>query len=184
MKFVSPLSKFIRVLAPLKMCLTMCDLLWDGPNRFKMTSAIQDQHHMHIPRSILITSQRTNAPILSSFELSLTTHNATPKNLRPNLQLRPRDPPPLPPRPPPLRRPSPLLLTPPSSFIFSLQEVAPIAYAFLGGSYLSSYLAPFHQLLSLASASLDGGKADYVTPHHPQRGHDRHNGLRPAHPHR
>ena len=49
----------------------------------------------------------------------------------------------------------------PEILVFSLQEVAPIAYSFLGGSYLSSYLAPFHHAVSLASASLNS-KPDYV----------------------
>ena len=47
----------------------------------------------------------------------------------------------------------------PDILIFALQEVAPITYAFLGGSYLSSYLLPFRHAVELAASPLD---ADYV----------------------
>ncbi|KAI9795217.1 MAG: hypothetical protein M1833_007299 [Piccolia ochrophora] len=40
---------------------------------------------------------------------------------------------------------------PPDILCFSLQEVAPIAYAFLGGSYLSPYLLQFHNVVQLLS---------------------------------
>lgn len=48
----------------------------------------------------------------------------------------------------------------PDILVLALQEVAPIAYSFLGGSYLASYLSGFHHAVNLAAASLDS--ANYV----------------------
>lgn len=49
---------------------------------------------------------------------------------------------------------------PPDIVLLSLQEIAPIAYSFLGGSYLSPYLQRFHHAIHLAGKVLDG--AEYV----------------------
>lgn len=45
---------------------------------------------------------------------------------------------------------------PPDVLVLCLQEIAPIAYAFLGGSYLVPYLSPFRHAVTTAAASLDG----------------------------
>lgn len=50
--------------------------------------------------------------------------------------------------------------TAPDILILCLQEIAPIAYSFLGGSYLVPYLAPFRHAVTIAAASLDD--ASYV----------------------
>lgn len=52
------------------------------------------------------------------------------------------------------------LSTPPDILILCLQEIAPIAYSFLGGSYLVPYLSPFRHAVTIAAASLDD--ASYV----------------------
>ncbi|KAL6718809.1 hypothetical protein ACLMJK_003043 [Lecanora helva] len=49
---------------------------------------------------------------------------------------------------------------PPDILVLCLQELAPISYSFLGGSYLIPYLSPFHHAVSIAGQSLD--KASYV----------------------
>lgn len=46
----------------------------------------------------------------------------------------------------------------PHFFVLCLQEIAPIAYSFLGGSYLVSYFDAFHHAIHLASKSVGGGK--------------------------
>lgn len=48
----------------------------------------------------------------------------------------------------------------PDILILCLQEIAPIAYSFLGGSYLVPYLSPFRHAITIAAASLDD--ASYV----------------------
>ena len=48
--------------------------------------------------------------------------------------------------------------TPPDILILCLQEIAPIAYSFLGGSYLVPYLSPFRHAVTAAAASLDDAK--------------------------
>ena len=48
----------------------------------------------------------------------------------------------------------------PDVILLSLQEVAPIAYSFLGSSYLSPYLRTFHHAIYLAGKALGG--AEYV----------------------
>lgn len=48
----------------------------------------------------------------------------------------------------------------PDILVLCLQEIAPIAYSFLGGSYLVSYLSPFRHAVTLAGKSLDD--ASYV----------------------
>ena len=48
----------------------------------------------------------------------------------------------------------------PDIVLLSLQEIAPIAYSFLGGSYLASYFQPFHHAVHLAGKAL--GEAEYV----------------------
>jgi len=48
----------------------------------------------------------------------------------------------------------------PDILILCLQELAPIAYSFLGGSYLIPYLSPFRHAVTLAGKALDN--ADYV----------------------
>ena len=53
------------------------------------------------------------------------------------------------PLPPPTTR-----IAPPEILILSLQEIAPIAYAFLGGSYLESYLEPLRRAVDIAAAAL------------------------------
>ena len=45
---------------------------------------------------------------------------------------------------------------PPSILVLCLQELAPIAPSFLGGSCLLTYLTPFHHAVTLAAASLSG----------------------------
>ena len=50
--------------------------------------------------------------------------------------------------------------TAPDILILCLQEIAPIAYSFLGGSYLIPYLSPFRHAITIAAASLDD--ASYV----------------------
>ncbi len=50
--------------------------------------------------------------------------------------------------------------SPPDILILALQEVAPIAYSFLGGSYLTTYLSRFQHAVSVAATSLRG--ASYV----------------------
>ncbi|MCJ1372130.1 hypothetical protein MMC20_003351 [Loxospora ochrophaea] len=45
--------------------------------------------------------------------------------------------------------------------VLSLQEIAPIAYSFLGGSYLVPYFGRFHHAVELAASELDSVK--YVT---------------------
>ena len=49
---------------------------------------------------------------------------------------------------------------PPDILILCLQELAPISYSFLGGSYLVPYLSPLRHAVTLAGAALDN--ADYV----------------------
>ncbi|KAL9130631.1 MAG: hypothetical protein Q9217_001245 [Psora testacea] len=49
---------------------------------------------------------------------------------------------------------------PPEILVFCLQEVAPIAYSFLGGSYLLPYLERFTEAVDIAASKLDG--AAYV----------------------
>lgn len=52
----------------------------------------------------------------------------------------------------------------PEILILSLQEVAPIAYAFLGGSFLASYFDRFRHAVRLAAASLGEGRyVNFVT---------------------
>lgn len=51
----------------------------------------------------------------------------------------------------------------PDILIFALQEVAPIAYAFLGGTYLSSYLLPFRHAVELAASPLDANYVHIIT---------------------
>ena len=51
----------------------------------------------------------------------------------------------------------------PDILIFALQEVAPIAYSFLGGSYLSAYLSPFRHGVDIASTSLDASYINIIT---------------------
>lgn len=48
----------------------------------------------------------------------------------------------------------------PDILVLCLQEIAPIAYSFLGGSYLVSYLSPFRHAVTLANKFLDD--ASYV----------------------
>lgn len=48
----------------------------------------------------------------------------------------------------------------PDIVILCLQELAPVAQSFLGGSYLVPYLSPFRHAVSVAGAALDN--ADYV----------------------
>ncbi|MCJ1276664.1 hypothetical protein MMC21_004471 [Puttea exsequens] len=48
----------------------------------------------------------------------------------------------------------------PDIIVLCLQELAPIAYSFLGGSYLVPYLSPIRHAVTLAAKSLDN--ADYV----------------------
>ncbi|KAL8736382.1 MAG: hypothetical protein Q9181_002434 [Wetmoreana brouardii] len=48
----------------------------------------------------------------------------------------------------------------PTIIVLSLQEIAPIAYAFLGGSYLAPYLRRFGHAVELAAKGL--GEAEYV----------------------
>lgn len=50
--------------------------------------------------------------------------------------------------------------TAPDILILCLQEIAPIAYSFLGGSYLVPYLSPFRHAVTIAAAALDD--ASYV----------------------
>lgn len=50
----------------------------------------------------------------------------------------------------------------PDLFIISLQEIAPIAYAFLGGSFLIPYFDPVRHTVDLAAKIL-GGDARYVS---------------------
>lgn len=50
--------------------------------------------------------------------------------------------------------------TAPDILILCIQEIAPIAYSFLGGSYLVPYLSPFRHAVTIAAASLDD--ASYV----------------------
>ncbi|KAL8954196.1 MAG: hypothetical protein Q9183_007272, partial [Haloplaca sp. 2 TL-2023] len=49
----------------------------------------------------------------------------------------------------------------PDIIVFSLQEVAPVAYSFLGGSYLSPYFQSFRHAVDVAAKAL-GGVAKYV----------------------
>lgn len=51
----------------------------------------------------------------------------------------------------------------PSILVLALQEVAPIAYAFLGGSYLAPYLAPFRHAVSLAAETIDARYENIIT---------------------
>ncbi|KAL3480440.1 Endonuclease/exonuclease/phosphatase [Aspergillus californicus] len=46
----------------------------------------------------------------------------------------------------------------PDLIVLSLQEIAPIPYAFLGGSYLTPYFASFSQAIDLATAQLYGSQ--------------------------
>jgi len=48
----------------------------------------------------------------------------------------------------------------PDILLLCLQELSPIAYSFLGGSYLVPYLSPFRHAVTLAGAALDN--ASYV----------------------
>ncbi len=50
--------------------------------------------------------------------------------------------------------------TAPDILVLCLQELAPIAYTFLGGSYLVHYLSPFRHAVTLAGQALD--EANYV----------------------
>ena len=50
--------------------------------------------------------------------------------------------------------------TAPNILVLCLQELAPLASSFLGGSYLVPYLAPFRHAVTKAGASLDN--AEYV----------------------
>ncbi|KAK4697684.1 hypothetical protein P7C71_g450, partial [Lecanoromycetidae sp. Uapishka_2] len=50
--------------------------------------------------------------------------------------------------------------TAPDILVLCLQEIAPIAYSFLGGSYLVPYLSPFRHAVTLAGKALDD--ASYV----------------------
>ncbi|KAL8855732.1 MAG: hypothetical protein Q9178_007653 [Gyalolechia marmorata] len=52
---------------------------------------------------------------------------------------------------------------PPDIILLSLQEVAPIAYSFLGGSYLAHYLERFHHAIYLAGKALGGAKYVQIT---------------------
>ena len=45
----------------------------------------------------------------------------------------------------------------PNLLILSLQEIAPIAYSFLGGSYLTPYFDKFHHAIELAAPSMPNG---------------------------
>ncbi|KAI9715057.1 MAG: hypothetical protein M1812_006174 [Candelaria pacifica] len=52
----------------------------------------------------------------------------------------------------------------PDVLVLSLQEIAPIAYSFLGGSYLVPYFSRFQHAVDLASSSLsDGGDVRYTS---------------------
>ena len=51
----------------------------------------------------------------------------------------------------------------PDILLVALQEVAPIAYSFLGGSYLSSYLSPFRHAVDSAASSLDANYINIIT---------------------
>lgn len=50
--------------------------------------------------------------------------------------------------------------TAPDILVLCLQEIAPISYSFLGGTYLVPYLSPFRHAVTIAAASLDD--ASYV----------------------
>lgn len=53
---------------------------------------------------------------------------------------------------------------PPDLILLSLQEIAPIAYSFLGGSYLVPYFQRFHHAVHLLGKALDGEKyANVIT---------------------
>ncbi|KAI9695851.1 MAG: hypothetical protein M1836_005968 [Candelina mexicana] len=49
---------------------------------------------------------------------------------------------------------------PPDILILSLQEIAPIAYSFLGGSYLGPYFSRFQYAVELASSNLSNNDGD------------------------
>jgi hypothetical protein len=53
-------------------------------------------------------------------------------------------------------------LTAPAIIVLSLQEIAPIAYAFLGGSFLESYFDSFRRAVDLAAAERWQRHAQYV----------------------
>ncbi|KAL8864288.1 MAG: hypothetical protein Q9174_007406, partial [Haloplaca sp. 1 TL-2023] len=48
----------------------------------------------------------------------------------------------------------------PDILVFSLQEIAPVAHSFLGGSYLASYFQPFRHAVEVAAKAI--GEAEYV----------------------
>lgn len=50
---------------------------------------------------------------------------------------------------------------PPDILVLHLQELAPVAYSFLGGSYLTPYLSPFRYAVALTAAALNSS-ADYI----------------------
>ncbi|KAJ9317378.1 hypothetical protein DTO271D3_2199 [Paecilomyces variotii] len=50
----------------------------------------------------------------------------------------------------------------PEIIVLSLQEIAPISYAFLGGSFLTAYFDAFRRALDLAVSKQWGSEVDYV----------------------
>ena len=59
--------------------------------------------------------------------------------------------------------PKPSLL--PEIFVLCLQEVAPIAYSFLGGSYLNFYTRKFEQAVNLAANAANGSSFRNIVTH-------------------
>nr|POF06926.1 isoform 2 of inositol polyphosphate 5-phosphatase ocrl-1 [Quercus suber] len=53
---------------------------------------------------------------------------------------------------------------PPDLLVLSLQEVAPLSYSFLGGSYLAPYYARLTQAVSDATIAKFGSEVDYAKP--------------------
>lgn len=51
----------------------------------------------------------------------------------------------------------------PDILVLALQEVAPIAYSFLGGSYLVPYLSAFHHAVSIAASSMSASYVNVIT---------------------
>lgn len=52
---------------------------------------------------------------------------------------------------------------PPDLIVLSLQEIAPISYSFLGGSFLAPYLGPFAESINQAARSWNNGTDQYET---------------------
>ncbi len=50
---------------------------------------------------------------------------------------------------------------PPEILVLSLQEIAPIAYSFLGGSYLEPYFDRFRQAIQLVASRVGNGESGY-----------------------